>query len=83
MKLFHIISFETQGDTKWNIITLPEPVTTSSVKITVTDVYGTINNGFKEIEIYENQEGVVTENFSWGGGGTPCIDIRCIEDLEV
>ena len=65
MKLFHIISFETQGDTKWNIITLPEPVTTSSVKITVTDVYGTINNGFKEIEIYEEQQkGAVTENFS-------------------
>jgi len=45
-----------KGDTQWNIITLPEPVTTNWVKITVNDVYGTINNGFKEIKIYEEQQ---------------------------
>jgi len=57
----HTAMLPEKGDTQWNIITLPEPVTTSSVKITVKDVYGTINNGFKEIEIYEEQQkGVFT-----------------------
>ena len=43
---------ESQGDRHWNIISLSKPVTTSWVKITVKAVYGTVNNGFKEIQIF-------------------------------
>jgi len=41
-----------KGDRYWNIITLAKPVTTSWVKIKVKAVYGTVNNGFKEIQIF-------------------------------
>jgi len=41
-----------KGDRHWNIISLSKPVTTSWVKITVKAVYGTVNNGFKEIQIF-------------------------------
>ena len=50
------LSKQAQGDTHWNIISLSEPVTTSWIKITVKDVYGTVNNGFKEIAIFEEQQ---------------------------
>jgi len=41
-----------KGDKHWNIIRLSNGVLSDSVKITVKDVYGTINNGFKEIQIF-------------------------------
>ena len=43
---------DSQGDRHWNIISLSKPVTTSWVKITVKAVYGTVNNGFKEIQVF-------------------------------
>ena len=52
-KVFKKLSVnESQGDRYWNIITLAKPVTTSWVKIKVKAVYGTVNNGFKEIQIF-------------------------------
>ena len=39
-------------DQCWNIIKLPRNILTDYVKITVKKVYGHVNNGFKEIEIY-------------------------------
>ena len=47
---YYIISV--QGDRHWNIISLSKPVMASWVKITVKAVYGTVNNGFKEIQIF-------------------------------
>ena len=41
-----------KGDTHWNIIKLSRNVGADYVKITIKEVYGTVNNGFKEIEIY-------------------------------
>ena len=41
-----------RGDRHWNIIKLSRNVRADYVKITVKEVYGKINNGFKEIEIY-------------------------------
>jgi len=41
-----------KGCNSWNIINLSEPVATRTMKIRISSVYGSINNGFKEIEIY-------------------------------
>ena len=57
-KVFAIIftsdcyTISVQGDRHWNIISLSKPVMASWVKITVKAVYGTVNNGFKEIQIF-------------------------------
>ena len=41
-----------RGDRHWNIIKLSRNILADYVKITVMEVYGHVNNGFKEIEIY-------------------------------
>ena len=41
-----------KGDTHWNIIKLSRNVKADYVKVTIKEVYGKVNNGFKEIEIY-------------------------------
>ena len=41
-----------RGDRHWNIIKLSRNILADYVKITVKEVYGHVNNGFKEIEIY-------------------------------
>jgi len=43
---------DVKGCKSWNIINLSEPVATRTMKIRISSVYGTDNNGFKEIEIY-------------------------------
>ncbi|XP_023323017.1 uncharacterized protein LOC111697304 [Eurytemora carolleeae] len=40
-----------RGSRHWNVIRLSRGVPSSSLKITITEVYGTINNGFKEISV--------------------------------
>jgi len=41
-----------KGDRHWNIIKLSRGVPTKNLKMTVKSVYRSVNNGFKEIEIY-------------------------------
>jgi hypothetical protein len=41
-----------QGDRHWNIISLSRAVAASWVKITIKEVYGRVNNGFKEIQFF-------------------------------
>jgi len=41
-----------KGDRHWNIIKLSRGVPTRNLKLTVLSVYRSVNNGFKEIEIY-------------------------------
>ena len=50
--LTHLKTLEEKRDRCWNIIKLPSNILTDYVKITVKKVYGHVNNGFKEIEIY-------------------------------
>jgi len=40
-----------KGSKHWNVIKLSRGVPASSLRITIVEVYGTINNGFKEISI--------------------------------
>jgi len=39
------------GSRHWNVIKLSRGVLTKSLKISITEVYGTVNNGFKEIAV--------------------------------
>jgi hypothetical protein len=41
-----------KGDRHWNIIGLSSAVITDWVRITVKEVYGKVNNGFKEIQFF-------------------------------
>ena len=41
-----------RGDTQWNSLTLPRNILAKYVNITVLEVYGHVNNGFKEIEFH-------------------------------
>ena len=50
--LKQLATLPAKGDKHWNIVRLSNGVLTSSVKITVKGVYGTVNNGFKEIQIF-------------------------------
>ena len=45
-------SLPAKGDRHWNIISFSKPVVAAWVKITITEVYGTVNNGFKEIQFF-------------------------------
>ena len=47
----HYATLPAKGDKHWNIIKLPNSVVTDVIKISVKEVYGTVNNGFKEIQI--------------------------------
>ena len=49
----HLDTLRLKGDRSWNNIKLSRNVLTKYVKITIKEVYGQVNNGFKEIEIYE------------------------------
>ena len=48
--LRHTATLRAKGDKHWNIIKLSNGVITDRVRITVKEVYGTLNNGFKEIQ---------------------------------
>ena len=50
--LKQLATLPAKGDRHWNIIKLSRNILTDYVKITVKEVYGHVNNGFKEIEIY-------------------------------
>jgi len=50
--LKQLATLPAKGDKHWNIVRLSNGVLTSSVKVTVKEVYGTVNNGFKEIQIF-------------------------------
>ena len=50
--LRHTATLPAKGDKHWNIIKLSRNILADYVKITVKEVYGHVNNGFKEIEIY-------------------------------
>eukprot|EP00092_Neocalanus_flemingeri_P007315 GFUD01007901.1.p1 GENE.GFUD01007901.1~~GFUD01007901.1.p1 ORF type:complete len:539 (+),score=172.53 GFUD01007901.1:31-1617(+) len=50
--LKQLATLPAKGDKHWNIIRLSNGVLTDSVKITVMEVYGTVNNGFKEIQVF-------------------------------
>ena len=50
--LKQLATLPAKGDKHWNIIRLSNGVLTSSVKVTIKAVYGTVNNGFKEIQIF-------------------------------
>ena len=47
-----IATLPAKGDKHWNIIKLSNNIVTDSIKITIKEVYGTVNNGFKEIQIF-------------------------------
>lgn len=51
-RLRQLATLPAKGDRHWNIIKLSRNILTDYVKITVKEVYGHVNNGFKEIEIY-------------------------------
>ena len=51
-KVKQVAILPAKGDRHWNIIRLSRNVRADYVKITVKEVYGKVNNGFKEIEIY-------------------------------
>ena len=50
--LKQLATLPAKGDKHWNIIRLSNGVLSNTVKITVKEVYGTVNNGFKEIQIF-------------------------------
>ena len=47
-----IATLPAKGDKHWNIIKLSNNIVTDSIRITIKEVYGTVNNGFKEIQIF-------------------------------
>ena len=51
-RLKQLATLPAKGDRHWNIIKLSRNIVADYVKITVKEVYGHVNNGFKEIEIY-------------------------------
>ena len=51
-RMEQLATLPAKGDRHWNIIKLSRNIPAEYVKITVKEVYGHANNGFKEIEIY-------------------------------
>ena len=47
-----IATLPAKGDKHWNIIKLTNGVVTDSIRVTIKEVYGKVNNGFKEIRIF-------------------------------
>ena len=47
-----VATLPARGDKHWNIIKLSSGVVADRVRVTVREVYGTVNNGFKEIVMF-------------------------------
>ena len=50
--LKQLATLPAKGDKHWNIIKMSQSVVTDTIRITVKEVYGKVNNGFKEIQIF-------------------------------